>query len=69
MKFPEIAPKEFLLWLAICLAGGALFSSFSALPFWAGSLIVAFALVFNGFVAEVEDNSPGGLNYPDSQSK
>jgi len=32
------------------------------MPVWGGIGIIAVALVVNGIVATVEDNSPGGFN-------
>ena len=34
---------------------------YSSLPWWGAALAVALALFVNGWVAEVEDNQPGGL--------
>ena len=32
-----------------------------------GVVIVLFAMIANGYMAEVEDNSPGGFNNPDGK--
>lgn len=64
MKLPRVAPKLLAAWFALCVFGGALMSWLSGLPFWAGFVIVAVALLINGAVAEVEDQAPGGFNNP-----
>lgn len=69
MKFPRVAPKLFVGWLALCALGGAVLTWLSGFPFWAGVAIVAVALFLNGAVAEVEDHAPGGFNNPNGKLK
>lgn len=63
---PRIDRTAFFIWLALCLVGGGLLSWFTVVPFWGGSLIVTAALIINGVIAEVEDNSPDGFNNPNN---
>jgi len=51
--------------LAIISAIAAAISYFSGLGYWLVFAIVAGAVLFNGFVATVEDDLPGGFNNPD----
>jgi len=44
------------------IAFGSLLARISGMPVWGGIGIIAVALVVNGIVATVEDNSPGGFN-------
>jgi hypothetical protein len=69
MNLPRIAPKFLVVWLALCVLGGALLSWLSALPLWAGVVIVAVALIVNGVVAEIEDQAPGGFNNSNGKLK
>jgi len=69
MKLPNINPKLFVAGLALCVAGGALIAWVSGMPFWGGATIVAFALVFNGVIAEVEDNAADGVKNPKGNLK
>ena len=69
MKLPNVHPKLFVAWLALCVAGGALLAWLSGMPFWSGAAIAAVALVVNGVIAEVEDNAPGGCNDPRGKLK
>lgn len=39
------------------------------MPLWGAVLIVMVALVVNGFIAEWEDNRPGGINAPDAENE
>jgi hypothetical protein len=69
MKLPRVAPKLFAGWLALCAVGGAVVTWLSGMPFWAGVVIVAVALILNSAVAEVEDHAPGGFNNPKRKLK
>ncbi len=40
------------------------FSYLTGLSFWAAFAIVVVAMLVNGFIAEIEDNEPGGFNNP-----
>ena len=51
--------------LAIVSAIAAAISYFSGLGYWLAFAIVAGAVLFNGFIATVEDDLPGGFNNPD----
>ena len=51
--------------LAVVSAVAAAISYFSGLGYWPAFAIVAGAVMFNGFVATVEDDLPGGFNNPD----
>jgi len=48
--------------VAVIAAG---ISKWSDLGYWPSFMIVAAAILFNGFVATVEDDLPGGFNNPD----
>ena len=61
-------------WLVIVVWGGALalaliISRIWHLNFWIVFGIVALSLVINGFIAEIEDRSPGGFFYPTKKKK
>jgi len=51
------------------LAGFAISKISPEIPFWAGALIAIFGMLVNGFIAEFEDNQPGGFNNPDEKPK
>jgi hypothetical protein len=57
-------PATFLIWVGVCIFGGWGISHWSSLSFWVGFAIVAAALLINGWIAEIEDNAPGGFNNP-----
>jgi hypothetical protein len=48
--------------IAFCIAG--IISYFAEFNFWMVLGIIVAAMAINGFVAEVEDNAPGGFNNP-----
>lgn len=64
MKLPSINTRLLVLWLVLCAAGGFLLAWLADMPFWGGAVVVAFALVINGVVAEVEDRAPDGFLNP-----
>ena len=53
------------IWLAVVAALGAGLSAISGMKFWWAFLIVAAAILVNGWVATLEDDLPGGFNNPD----
>jgi hypothetical protein len=53
------------VWLAVVGLIGAGFSAMSGIEFWWAFLIVAAAILINGWVATLEDDLPGGFNNPD----
>jgi hypothetical protein len=53
------------IWLLIVAMIAAGFSAISGLEFWWAFLIVAGAILINGWVATLEDDLPGGFNNPD----
>ena len=57
-----LLPTVWLLLVALLAAG---LSAISKLPFWWAFLIVAGAILINGWVATLEDDLPGGFNNPD----
>lgn len=57
-------PSLLAAFVAICVAFSSLLAWLSGLPFWGAFLIVAGALVVNGVVAEIEDQTPGGVLNP-----
>ena len=61
-----------VLWPTIWLSAVALlaagFASISKMGFWWSFLIVAGAMLINGWVATFEDDLPGGFNNPDGTS-
>jgi hypothetical protein len=52
-------------WLAVVALIGAGFSALSGIGFWWAFVIVAAAILINGWVATLEDDFPGGFNNPD----
>ncbi len=61
-----------VLWPTIWLSAAALLAaglaSISKMGFWWSFLIVAGAILINGWVATFEDDLPGGFNNPDGTS-
>ena len=55
-------PTIWLLVVAILAAG---LSAISKMGFWWAFLIVALAILINGWFATLEDDLPGGFNNPD----
>ncbi len=68
MKLPKINTRALVLWLVLCAAGGSLLGWLTGMPFWGGAVLVAFAFVINGVVAEVEDRAPGGFLNPSDKA-
>ena len=58
-------PTIWLLAVALLAAGLA---SISKMGFWWSFLIVAGAILINGWIATFEDDLPGGFNNPDGTS-
>jgi hypothetical protein len=56
--------RGFILGLSIAIVVAVLVSFFTHLPYWVSLGIVIFAMVANSFIAEMEDNMPGGFNNP-----
>lgn len=52
------------IWFAAVIALAGLVSWFFDLNFIVIAALISAALVFNGFLAEWEDNQPGGYNNP-----
>lgn len=57
-----LLPTIWLLVVAMLAAG---LSAISGFGFWGAFLIVAAAILINGWVATLEDDLPGGFNNPD----
>ena len=57
----SLSPKHLVIWLGVVAVVGLGLSYISGLPYWGASAIIAAALIVTGFVAEIEDRSPGGL--------
>jgi drug/metabolite transporter (DMT)-like permease len=55
----------FAVSLAVCVALGWGLAELSGMPLWASITIVTVAVLANGFLATVEDYSPGGFENPD----
>lgn len=53
------------VWLGVVGLIGAGLSAISGITFWWAFLIVAVAILINGWVATLEDDLPGGFNNPD----
>jgi hypothetical protein len=53
------------LWMSVVALLAAGLSAASGLAFWWAFLIVAGAILINGWVATLEDDLPGGFNNPD----
>lgn len=64
MKFPRFNGRAAAVFIAVVCGLGALLSWLSGLPVWGGCLIVTGALLVNGFLAQVEDRMPGGIEDP-----
>ncbi len=55
---------SFLAFAGVSALAGAALHYFAGLSFWIGVTIGAGALLLNGIVATVEDETPGGFNNP-----
>lgn len=56
--------RHFLGGLGIATVGALILRALSGVPFWV-CLVIAFgAMLVNGWLAEWEDNQPGGFNNP-----
>jgi hypothetical protein len=64
-----LRPKFLLIWAAVCILAGVIFSNVFHLSFWFGVLIAAVAMFVNGLVAEWEDRQPGGFLNPNEEPK
>ena len=53
------------IWLGVMALVGAGLAAVSGIAFWWAFLIVAAAILINGWVATLEDDLPGGFNNPD----
>lgn len=53
------------LWMSVVALLAAGLSAVSGLAFWWAFLIVAGAILVNGWIATLEDDLPGGFNNPD----
>lgn len=53
------------VWLVVVALLAADLSAISSLKFWWAFLIVAGAIMINGWLATLEDDLPGGFNNPD----
>ncbi len=53
------------IWLSAVALLAAGLAAISKMGFWWSFLIVAGAILFNGWVATFEDDLPGGFNNPD----
>jgi hypothetical protein len=63
MKRPKVPPWLFILWAA--MAAIAYFvSRWLHINYWLALGIIVVAMLVNGFLAEWEDNQPGGFNAP-----
>ena len=58
---------SFLAFASISALVGAGLHYFAGLSFWYAGAIAAGALLVNGIVAAIEDESPGGFNNPKSK--
>lgn len=58
------------LWTAVWLSAVALIAAalaaVSGIAFWWAFVVVAAAILINGWIATVEDDLPGGFNNPDA---
>jgi hypothetical protein len=59
----------FLWGMGLVALGALLLRAISDMPFWACFLIALGALLVNGWLAEWEDNQPGGFNNPRDEDK
>ncbi len=57
--------RAFVIGVSIALLISGLISFFFHCPIWMTFFMVIFSMVINGFIAEWEDNQPGGFNNPD----
>ena len=60
--------KLSLVFIAVVCIISYLLHYFSGMPLWGAAIIVVVALVGNGYLAEWEDNRPGGFNNPNQKS-
>jgi hypothetical protein len=52
----------FLAFIIMSTAFGYCVDRWLGIGLWAGVLLVAFSLLVNGWIAEIEDEAPGGFN-------
>jgi hypothetical protein len=66
MKFRKfrLAPVAALVGFSVAALVGWALHHWAGLNFWVAFAIVIAAMVINGFIAEAEDNAPGGFNNP-----
>lgn len=62
-------PKLFLAAVAACVVLGLISSYAFGLSFWCSLAIVTFALLVNGLVAQVEDQTPESTSNSQGESK
>jgi hypothetical protein len=62
----SFAPIPAFIGLSIAALAAWPISYFSGFGFWPVLGITAVAMLINGFIAIVEDNTPGGFNNPPS---
>jgi hypothetical protein len=58
--------RAFLVGTSIAVVGAVIFHALTSLPFWACFPMVVVAVLLNSWLAEWEDNQPGGFNNPNS---
>ena len=71
MRFKSytFSPKIALISLSVAALIALAISHWSGFPFWAAFLIVVGAMLVNGLIAQIEDDTPGGFNNPHPPKK
>jgi hypothetical protein len=61
--------RAFLVGMGIAVVGALVFRALTSFPFWVCFVMVFIAMALNSWLAEWEDNQPGGFNNPNADQK
>jgi hypothetical protein len=61
--------RAFLVGMGIAAAGALIFRALTSFPFWVCFVMVLGAMMLNSWLAEWEDNQPGGFNNPNPDQR
>jgi hypothetical protein len=59
LHWPSLA-----IFLVVSIAGGLVAHEWLKIGFWGGFSLTAIGMIITGWIATVEDERPGGFNYP-----
>jgi hypothetical protein len=61
--------RAFVIGVAIAVVGAMILRALSQMPFWVCFVMVLAAMMLNSWLAEWEDNQPGGFNNPNTDER